>query len=351
MIVNWNGTEDTLECLESLMRISTPDFRILVMDNGSIESPIDAMQRWAANGLEKAPQHPIWRQDLAGSRKHEVTFQHIKSTDEWDGNSLVTLVEIGWNSGFAHANNIGMKMGLDDPTVDHIWLLNNDTIVRPNTLSELVRVATLDSEYAIIGSTLIYYDYDDLVQGVGARYNLLTARVEQMGNKTKVSELEGPEQVEPKIDFVIGASMFVSRTHVKSAGFLDHQYFLYFEELDWAKRVAKGKKLGWAPASIVYHKEGASIGTDSVNGNSPLAVFYANRGLPIFYAKWYPWLLPVVALKILFNVTRFALRRDMASTKAAWRGAVSGFFAVVSRSYDMGPQNGPPHLNGRASSQ
>ena len=351
IIVNWNGIDDTLECLESLMRLRTENFRVLVMDNGSTQSPVDAVKSWAANGLEKAPLHPSWRHDLAGPRTHEATWQHISAAEPWDDEFLVTLIEIGWNSGFAHANNVGMKLALDNPDVDQIWLLNNDTIVLPDTLNELVQLAESDSRYALIGSTLVYYHHGDLVQAIGASYNLLTARVEQIGNKAKLDELEAPEKVQPKLDFVVGASMFASRAHVESAGLLDDKYFLYFEELDWAKRLRPGKKLGWAPASIVYHKEGASIGTDSVKGNSPLAIFYANRGLPIFYAKWYPWLLPVVALKILFNVTRFALRRDIASTKAAWRGAVSGFFAVVGRSYELGPQNGPPHLNGRASSQ
>lgn len=344
VIVNWNGTEDTIECLESLMRTSSGEFRILVIDNGSDVHPFAAMQKWAVNGLEKTPSHAIWRQVLAGPRRHEVTLRRIDASEAWDANALVTLVEIGWNSGFAHANNVGIKMALDYPKVDYVWLLNNDTIVTPDTLGELVMTARLDPRYAIIGSTLVYYHHNDIVQGVGASYNLLTARTRQIANKSKYAELEAAEVVEPRIDFVIGASMFVTRNFVESAGLLDDRYFLYFEELDWAKRRQADQKLGWSPASIVYHKEGASIGTDSMNKNSATAVFYANRGLPLFYIKWHALLLPVVVLKIVFNVARYALRGDPVSARAAWRGAMSGFSAAFGWSKVISAESGPPHL-------
>ena len=326
------------------MRLRTENFRVLVMDNGSTQSPVDAVKSWAANGLEKAPLHPSWRHDLAGPRTHEATWQHISAAEPWDDEFLVTLVEIGWNSGFAHANNVGMKLALDNPDVDQIWLLNNDTIVLPDTLNELVQLAESDSRYALIGSTLVYYHHGDLVQAIGASYNLLTARVEQIANKTKISEIAPPEMIEPRIDFVVGASMFATRAFVESVGLLDDKYFLYFEELDWAKRLRPDQKLGWSPASIVYHKEGASIGTDSMKRNSPVAVFYANRGLPIFYAKWHPALFPVVVLKIIFNILRFALRGDFSSLKACWKGALSGLSAIFSRSSETTATKGPPHL-------
>jgi GT2 family glycosyltransferase len=221
VVVNWNGTDDTIECLESLMRINASEFRILVMDNGSDINPYTAMRKWTANGLEKTPSHPSWLRDLAGPRRHEVTLQRIDASEAWDAKALVTLVEIGWNSGFAHANNVGIKMALDNPKVDYIWLLNNDTIVTPDTLGELVKTARMDPQYAIIGSTLVYYHHGDIVQGVGASYNLLTARTGQIANKSKYADLEAAEAVESRIDFVIGASMFVTRTFVESAGLLD----------------------------------------------------------------------------------------------------------------------------------
>lgn len=344
VIVNWNGIDDTLECLESLMHMTDSDFRIIVLDNGSATSPCSAIEKWASGGLENKPSHPSWQKALSGPRWHEAVFKRIALGDPWDSNCLITLVEIGWNSGFAYANNVGIKLALSASDLSHVWLLNNDTIVQPHTLAELKATANSDANYSIVGSTLIYYYHNDLVQGIGATFSFLSGRTKLIYNKSKYSEIENQVGVEHKIDFVIGASMFVTREFIESAGLMDERYFLYFEELDWAHSMQPQKKLGWSPNSIVYHKEGSSIGSDSLNQNSAVANFYLNRGLLIFYAKWYPFLLPIALLKIAFNIFRFGLHLDWARSQAAWQGAVSGLRAIIHGANNKDRNKAPPHL-------
>lgn len=345
IIVNWNGIEDTLECLESLARMEDGDFRIIVLDNGSSTSPSDAIERWAKEGLKSNPSHPIWQQQLASTRAHRATFQKIAPVDAWNADVFVTLVEIGWNSGFAHANNVGIKMALGVSEVSHVWLLNNDTIVQPDTLAELKATALSEPRYAIIGSTLIYYHHNDLVQGIGASFNRLSGRTKLIGNKVRYMDLVSQFEFVPKMDFVIGASMFVTREFIESAGLMDERYFLYFEELDWANSLRPGEKLGWSPRSIVYHKEGASIGSSSLSKSSTLSNYYLNRGLPLFYSKWYPQLLPVALLKTAFSISRFIIRGERVRAQAALRGAVSGLRAIIRRPGNDGTKKDPPHLS------
>jgi GT2 family glycosyltransferase len=294
--------------------------------------------------LESIPVHPSWQEALSGPRIQSATFQRINSGDRWDPGYLITLVEIGWNSGFAHANNVGAKMALGVSDVSHIWLLNNDTIVQPDTLAELKATASREANYAIIGATLVYYRHEDMVQGVGASFNRLTAQTKLIGNRNSCLELESQADVERKIDFVIGASMFVSRDFIDSSGLMDERYFLYFEELDWAHSMRSPNKLGWSPKSIVYHKEGSSIGSDSLNQSSTVSVFYLNRGLVIFYSKWYPFLLPLALMKIAFSIFRFFCRLDWARAQAARRGAASGLMTIIRKPMNNGGNKTPPHL-------
>lgn len=320
------------------------DFRVIVLDNGSDTSPSDAIRQWAKEGLKNRPSHPSWQRQLFSDRVHEVTFRQITPADAWDASVLVTLVEVGWNSGFAHANNVGIKMALGVSEVFHVWLLNNDTIVQPETLAELKATALSEPRYAIIGSTLIYYHHNDLVQGIGARFNRLSGRTKLIGNKVRYMDLISQFEVAPKIDFVIGASMFVTRDFIELAGLMDERYFLYFEELDWANSLQPDAKLGCSLKSIVYHKEGASIGSNSIDQSSIVSNYYLNRGLPLFYRKWYPILLPVALLKIMFTILRFIIRGDRIRAQAALRGAVSGLRAIMRRSVDEGPKRTAPHL-------
>lgn len=346
ILVNWNGTDDTLECLESLMYLNHGDFRIIVVDNDSKVCPRPALEFWAEHGLVNMPEHPIWQTALSGPRRHTPSIRTMDIEEHWSSEPLVSLVKMGWNSGFSHANNAGIRATFNDPAITHFWLLNNDTIVPPDCLDALLAYSSTNSNSRIIGSTLVYYHHDDVVQGVGGAYDLAIARTRQLCNKFSLAELPSSEIIEPQMDFVIGASMFLPRSFIEDVGLMDDRYFLYFEELDWARRLRSTDRLGWARDSIVYHKEGASIGTDSMGRNSATAVYYYNRGLPLFYAKHHPWRMWVVAAKFIFNILRYCVRGDRELALAAWRGAKSGLTAIACGNGAVTSESGPPHLSG-----
>lgn len=348
-IVNWNGDDDTVECLESLMRLDHDEFRVIICDNGSRVPLGPRLREWAAAASSGPYEHMLWREDLGVARRHRPTLNVVTPQDRWDPDALVTLVEIGWNSGFAHANNQAIKMALSVPETTHIWLLNNDTIVRPDTLANLARRAAEDTKPSIIGSTLAYYHRPDMVQGLGGHYDVPIARTVQIGNKISVADLPATAEVEARLNFVIGASMLLSRSFIETAGLMEERYFLYFEEFDWALRAGGPGRLGWARDSIVYHKEGASIGTDSLGGDSEVAVFYLNRGLPLFYWKHFRLLMPMVCLKIAFNYLRLVRRGEHQLARAVLNGAKSGLSALMRGTGAVTPTSGPPHLQNRNS--
>ena len=102
-----------------------------------------------------------------------------------------------------------------------------------------------------------------------------------------------------QMDFVIGASMLASRPFLENVGLMEESYFLYFEELDWAMR-AKGKfKLGYARESVIYHKEGATIGSTDRMKRSLVSDKYLSRTAEyLFTRRFLPWALPSVLVTV-----------------------------------------------------
>ena len=105
------------------------------------------------------------------------------------------------------------------------------------------------------------------------------------------------------MNYVEGASMLVSRGFLKQIGLMCEDYFLYFEEVDWALRARGHFCLGYAPDSVIYHKVGKSIGTSSNPAKKSLVCDYYNICNRIrFTRRFYPAALPTVYLVLLAEI-------------------------------------------------
>ncbi|WP_461489481.1 glycosyltransferase family protein, partial [Pontibacter sp. HJ8] len=223
------------------------------------------------------------------------------------------------NAGFAAGNNIAIKLALLWKDFDFLWLLNNDTIVDGDSLSELVSRAVFDRANAlqigIWGSKLLFYHNPDTIQALGGVFNLNTFTTSHIGENQKDSTLSLSNT--PRQDYVIGASMFVSKEFIENVGLLNEDYFLYFEELDWAKRgQLKNYNLGYVPTSRVYHKEGQTIGSSSEGSKkSALADYHGIRSKILFVRKYYPRKLPNLYLlltgSIVLRLKRLQFKRAL----------------------------------------
>ena len=149
-------------------------------------------------------------------------------------------------------------------------------------------------DVGICGSKLMY-DWDRTkIQGYGGYFNPVLA----------VSRHCTDIRMIDRIDYVIGASVFVRREFLQDIGLMCEDYFLYCEEIDWAER-AKGKyKIACVPESIVYHKEGASTGGQSEENRTVFSDYYQLRSRLLFTKKFYKKYLPTVYLTmicVIFN--------------------------------------------------
>ncbi|HNW34744.1 MAG TPA: glycosyltransferase family 2 protein [Candidatus Ozemobacteraceae bacterium] len=307
-LLNFNSWRHTIECLESLFRMVPPSggFRVIVCDNASSDDSMSHIISWA-EGHEAA--------EIAQSQVPKpirwkcLTRKQAESGGEpSDADFRLLLVQTGENLGYAGGNNVALAYALARPEVEFVWVLNNDTIVEPLALKLLHERAVASDHPGICGSTIIYHSHPDMVQAyAGGTYEPWLARPINLGIGRPVREKPDVTEIESTLQFVVGVSALVSRSFLEKVGVMQTDYFLYFEEIDWALRARGRFKLGYAPGSIVYHKDGGSIGSHRESRQkSLLSELYFVRSAIRFTCRFFPFALPTVYaglfLKILFRL-------------------------------------------------
>ena len=321
IVLNWNNWKDTIECLESLLRIDYPNYQILTVDNGSTDGSVEKIKAWAegAQEVEVDPQsrlyylsHPPVRKPVRyiecsrtmpdeGALPGKESFLYERSS-VGVGHSMI-IIQTGCNLGFAGGNNVGMKYALAKDDFEYIWLLNNDTVVDKRALTEMVKLGESAKEAGILGSKLLYYDDPGTIQALGG------AKVNKwMGTLRQIGWLEMDDGQREKIeepDSITGASMLIRKEVISSIGPMDERYFLYCEETDWCLRAKEdGWRLMYCPQSTVWHKEGGTAGR-----KSKTAEYYSARNTLILWKKFFPKYLPMAFImqfvgKIINRVKR-----------------------------------------------
>jgi len=314
-LLNWNGWADTITCLESLLRGDYPNFQVVVCDNASADGSPERIAGWAdGDQVAHVPQAPALAACTDPPVAKPLDYRRM-SRDEAEagyhaGEDVpLVLIQTGANLGYAGGNNVALRYVLAQGDADYVWILNNDTVVRPDALSELVKYGEQHGDVGLCGSVLLDYEQPERVQALGgARFNGWLATHRALGAGRSAAEVPEPGAVERQMSYVIGAAMFASRQWLEETGLLCEDYFLYFEEIDWAVRGADRLRLGFAARSVVYHKNGASTGRPS---DSPRADLLALRNRLLFTRKRMPWALPTVWLGLLAALVN-RLRRGQA---------------------------------------
>lgn len=320
VILNWNGWRDTIECLESVMRSDYPDFRVVVCDNASGDGSLEQIKAWADGRLEAGAGAPEFARLRAAPRAQTFAYLELDREQAEAGGSLpdcpLTLIATGGNLGFAGGNNVGLRYGLATGHFEYFWLLNNDTVIEPDSLRHMVARMQSDDLAGICGSTLRHYYAPELVQVLGgSAYNRWRCRSNPIGaNQPARLPIDGAA-VEQQMAYVAGASMLVSRTLLQEVGLMAEDYFLYFEEFDWARRASARFHLAYAPLSLVYHKEGGSIGTGAKGKISALALYYLQRNRIKFIRRFFAASLPLLYASMALELARAALRLDLFELK------------------------------------
>jgi GT2 family glycosyltransferase len=317
ILVNWNGWRDTIECLDALLAQRHRNFHVFVVDNDSRDGSVEQLLQWC-----RAPRaEPDWRTH-PGVERHtagaapalpcRLVDQPRQPLPPADAGCRISLIRSGGNLGFAGGCNVGIRAA-SPAAFDFFWFLNTDTVVHQDALSALLRRAGRDPDLGMVGSTVRYYDAPDTVQALGgARLDQARGLSRHIGEGLPAERIPAdPAAVERELSYIFGASMLVSARYVREVGLMQEDYFLYFEEIDWALRGADRFRLGYAADSQVFHKSGAS--SSKTVPRVTIRYFYRNRIR--FVSRYFPRALAATRRRVAFDVFYYLAKRRWAE---AW---------------------------------
>ena len=276
VVLTWNGLDDLTTCLESFTCVEYPNYKVLVVDNGSEDN----------------------------------TGAVVRERYPW-----VTLIENGTNLGYVGGNNVGMRYALEH-AADYVFILNNDTKMTANVLTELVRVMQGDPRIAITGSkNLLMADPTQ----TWAKYGVLNWG-------PMLSKLVGryapdtPEDSPKDVDWVIGNGCLMRREALERVGLFDEAFFQVHEDIDWSTRAREaGYRIVYVDTVGIHHK-----GAGSAAAERPVVFSYGyflGRN-PILFARKHAT--PAQWVKLLVMMGAGLLLRILVTTGTHAVAAIGG---------------------------
>lgn len=261
IVLNWNGTDDTLACLESLTK-AEGHFCVYVVDNGSSDDSQTRIGAW------------------------------IEGHGEMD----VRLVPLDRNYGFARGNNMGIAVARQD-NPDSYLLLNNDTEVRPDFLVRLQAFSKRSPQYRILTPKINYFYDKQKIWNCGGKLSFGFRKYHYAGQSN--SAVRETDYI--PISFVTGCALFFYPELLDEQGrLLTERFFFGEEDFELSLRM-KEKNVAMACVldSLIYHKVGATVG--KTQGVSKYYMHYLNRFIDVRlhfgavkYAVWKLLNLPFV---------------------------------------------------------
>jgi GT2 family glycosyltransferase len=328
IILNWQQWRDTIACLESLVAVAHAHHRIIICDNDSKDGSVDRINDWAQQRLpslnaERAVNGDPSFHFCAPQRFAECLDPCTHLANPARYSHEIVLLSTGSNHGYAAGNNFGIRYALANDKCDFIWIVNNDTVVKPDALDHLLRRMGEDQSIGMCGSTLCYMHEPEFVQlRAGVTFSAWTGRSFPICEGEKVSAAFDTRAIEKQLRYVYGASMLVRRDFIEVIGLMNEDYFIYYEELDWAERGRPRYRLGYAPDSVVYHKIGGTIGSKPSGEPSDLSTYYLYRNRVRFCLRFSKLSLPFVIVDYLKDLLISLLRGNAAKAGLIFRAAV-----------------------------
>ena len=292
VIVSFNSSDVIHGCLESLLAASDVDLRVVVVDNASSDNTVECVQSWAKGaGPLTLPSHlPFVLEKVS----KPVPFFETNGSDAPPLEKAVTLLHARANDGFAAGVNLGLAYLARDSEITRFWILNPDCLVPPETPRAFAEHPQPEGGFALIGGRIKYLSPPDRIQSDGGIIRPFTGVTMNINRGERDDEALAPGA--DKIDFICGASMVASRQFYEMVGPMSEDYFLYYEEVDWALRRAN-LPLQWCDKAIVYHHVGSSIGSGYLSKKSTaFSVYFLYRSHMLFVRKHFYLKFPLAYL-------------------------------------------------------
>lgn len=252
IIVNYKTTQLVLDCLSSVYKYDNVGMEIIVIDNNSNDLTADQLKKF----------YP------------DVIFH-----------------QMGYNAGFARANNAGIRIACGD----NILLLNSDTINLNNAINKCVKLLS-ESLFAAAGVQLLNPDNSPQISGNYAMKGGLNylLPLPYTGNFLKkiagIAKIKKPSIQETKdtieVDWINGAFLMVKKNVIEQAGIMDEDFFLYAEEAEWCSRIKRYGRLCIFGELNVIHLQGESSNNAFGSVGKGYLNLFDRKGLQIMLSNF-----------------------------------------------------------------
>lgn len=273
VVLNFNGADDTLACLESLMAMRPLPGEIHVVDNASEDDSVERIR---------------------------TAFPQVRIS--------VNKANLGFGGGL---NPLLEDLIRDGP--EWVWLLNNDTRVAPDALARMLVHASARPDAGAVGARILDMHPPHAVQTWGG------GRIAWWRGSSRHCSA-GTDDEQP--DYITGASLLLRIAALQDAGLFDPRFFLYWEDVDLCLRLRRrGWKLTVAADAVVYHRLSGTTGAASAGKDELI-----NASAVRFFRKHAPlggW--PAIVIGTTARIGRRLLRGDIHAARAVWRGVRSGW--------------------------
>lgn len=231
ILVNYNGKDYLEDCINSINKIKYENYEIIVVDNKSTDNSVEYLRNLGYK---------------------------------------ITIIEAEKNGGFSYGNNIGIKYAIEN-NFEYFLLLNNDTLVKEDFLSEMMKSFKNNTNVGAVGAKIMYYPNVDRIWFGGGDINWKRFKV--IHNHIKELDV-GQCEKEKEISFMTGCALLISKKTIENIGFLSEDYFMYCEDLDYSLKLSDKKfKIIFNPKAIIYHKVSLSSGGE----DSPFTLYWKTK--------------------------------------------------------------------------
>lgn len=270
ILVAFNSSDVIIDALETLFAAAQVDdvsLRVAVVDNDSPDETCALIEGWETGAVPYA-------------QPDDLPFDMPETVAKPLPTGALQVIKAGFNGGFAAGVNLGLDALFGDPEIERVWILNPDTVVPPGTVGAFAKPQS--GAFSLMGGRVLYYDKPGMIQTDGGTLTWQTG-VTHNCNLFSSSDVAPPRA--EALEFIMGGSMVASRDFWEQTGPMLEDYFLYYEEVDWALR--RGNlPLVYCADAIVYHKAGTAIGSPAPGRPaSPFSIYFKHRARMMFLRR------------------------------------------------------------------
>lgn len=327
VILNYNGWKDTIECIESLLKLNYCNYKIIVCDNKSKDNSIEYIKKWLNGEIEAGyPENKLIENLVRPFSKKPINFEHIRFRNNNfefinNGDEKIILLESDYNRGFSGGNNLAIRYIKKYKKYDYIWFINNDIVVDKNALVEMLKTFERDKNIGMTSSVMCEYRNPKIVQTIGGFFDKYDFSTKSLCEQINIRDIEKINI--DNIETLGGASIILSKKFIDDIDCFDEKYFLYYEECDLSMR-AKEKKWNIKPTlrSIVYHKGSVTAKTLP----SAIIEYHFFKSRTLFVRKYYKKKLIFVFITVMIKVLKRLAYLKVKNAYNIFKGFIDGIY-------------------------